>query len=870
MKKSVENFRNQILRFVSFAFVAVLISFSLQAQNLSDIQSLKVDNLSNAQVEALIKRAESNGLTTNQLVALARERGMPASEAAKLQQRIQQLQNQAQSPNSGNLTSGREMGFQQVDVFDSLRRSDPYYDLTPKQKKIFGFKLFHNRNLDFSPSLNLPTPQSYVVGSGDQLLIDVYGASQQSFDVQVTPEGRVFLPNVGPVQVGGATIEAATVRIKTALSRIYSGLQGANPNTFLQIRLGNIRSIKVSMVGELTKPGTYTLPSFATVFNALYAAGGPNENGAFRKIQVYRGSKLISQVDIYEFLSKGDQSANINLQDNDVIIVPAVEGRAEVIGPVNREGLFEVKSGESLKDLFLYTGGFSSLAYRDRVTIRRIEDNQRKIIDVPSSDFGSFYPQVGDEILIGEALDRYSNRVQVSGSVMRPGEFSLEEGLTIKGLIEKAEGLRPEAFTNRVTLYRTSEDLTLAAITIELSDILEGRAEDIPLKNEDLLFIPSRYEIQEEYYVKISGEVSFPGTYPFANSMTVGDLILRAGGLLESASNSSIEVARRVRDASSRQIAEISTLSIGSDLEITEEEKQLPLQPFDHVFIRRSPGFEREQIMTVRGEVKFPGEFVISSANERISDVIERAGGLNEFAYPQGANLIRRTVYYKGKTEEEIREETLEEIFDRLNPETNRNLNEAELILFERVQQKLKEIEYNRTRISSNLSSDPSAILMDTLSIDPELNKSRFQQEDMVGIDLEKILKNPGSEEDLILMEGDILQIPKQLQTVRMVGEVLLPTTTRFESGRSLKYYISKAGGFTENARKSKSYVVYANGDAAQTKGFLGIKKYPKLLPGAEIVVPGKPERERMNAAAWIGIASSLATLGILIERLIQ
>jgi len=309
------------------------------------------------------------------------------------------------------------------------------------------------------------------------------------------------------------------------------------------------------MVGELTKPGTYTLPSFATVFNALYAAGGPNENGAFRKIQVYRGSKLISQVDIYEFLSKGDQSANINLQDNDVIIVPAVEGRAEVIGPVNREGLFEVKSGESLKDLFLYTGGFSSLAYRDRVTIRRIEDNQRKIIDVPSSDFGSFYPQVGDEILIGEALDRYSNRVQISGSVMRPGEFSLEEGLTVKDLIEKAEGLRPEAFTNRVTLYRTSEDLTLAAIPVELSEILAGHEEDIPLKNEDLLFIPSRYEIQEEFYVKVSGEVSFPGTYPFATSMTIGDLILRAGGLLESASNSSIEIARRVRDPNSRQIA---------------------------------------------------------------------------------------------------------------------------------------------------------------------------------------------------------------------------------------------------------------------------------------------------------------------------
>jgi protein involved in polysaccharide export with SLBB domain len=624
------------------------------------------------------------------------------------------------------------------------------------------------------------------------------------------------------------------------------------------------------MVGELTKPGTYTLPSFATVFNALYAAGGPNENGAFRKIQVYRDSRLISQVDIYDFLSRGDQSANINLQDNDVIIVPPAEGRAEVTGPVNREGLFEVKPGESLEDLLLYTGGFSSLAYRDRVTVRRIEDGRRKIIDVPFRDFGSFYPMAGDEILIGEALDRYSNRVQVSGSVMRPGEFSLEEGLTLTGLIEKAGGLRPEAFTGRVTLYRTGEDLTLAAVTVELSAILRGRAEDIPLKNEDLLFIPSQYELQEEYYVKISGEVGFPGTYPFAHSMTVGDLILRAGGLLESASYSSIEVARRVRDADSRQIAEISTISIGPDLEITQEEKQLPLQPFDHVFIRRSPGFEREQLMTVRGEVKFPGAYVISSADERISDVIERAGGLSEFAYPRGASLIRRTVYYKGKTAEQIREETLGEIVGRLDPKTNRNLNEAEQILLERVRQKLGETGDGLPRRPVSSGSDESTVFVDSLSIDPELNKSRFQQEDMVGIDLEKILKNPGSEEDLILTEGDILQIPKQLQTVRMVGEVLLPTTTKFEGGRSLRYFISKAGGFAEEARRSKAYVIYANGDAAQTRSFLGIRFYPRVEPGSEIVIPAKPERERLSAASWIGIASSLATLGILIDRLIQ
>ena len=364
------NSRNYLL-----LVIFILAAFAAQSQSLSDIQNLKVDNLSDAQIEQLIKRAEANGLTTSQLTALARERGMPALEASKLSKRINELQMSVMSQEQGQVTSeGRSVnGFQEKDMFDSIRRSDPYYELTEKQKKIFGYKLFHNRDLDFSPSLNIPTPQSYVIGSGDQLLLDVYGASQQSYDLSVSPEGRILIPNVGPIQVGGANIAAASARIKTALSRIYSGLNGANPNTFIQLRLGNIRSIKVSMVGELTKPGTYILPSFATVFNGLYAAGGPNENGAFRKIQVYRDSRLVATVDIYEFLSKGEQSSNITLQDNDVVIVPAVDTRVEISGPVRREGLFEVKDEESLDDLFIYTGGFTSLAYRDRVTVRRIK-----------------------------------------------------------------------------------------------------------------------------------------------------------------------------------------------------------------------------------------------------------------------------------------------------------------------------------------------------------------------------------------------------------------------------------------------------------------------------------------------------------------
>ncbi|WP_208110508.1 polysaccharide biosynthesis/export family protein [Algoriphagus boseongensis] len=846
------------------------------AQNLSNLSTLKVDNLSDAQIEQLIKRAESSGLTPSQLEAMAREQGLSPIEANKLRERIRNLQNGIQGESTGNTSSGRSFSSSGngADPFDSIRRADPYYDLTPFQKKIFGFKLFHNRNLDFNPSLNLPTPQNYIIGAGDQLLIDVYGASQQSFDLTVTPEGRILVPNLGPIQLGGSTIEAASARIKTSLSRIYSGLLGSNPNTFLQVRLGNIRSIKVSMVGELTKPGTYTLPSFATVFNGLYAAGGPNENGAFRNIQVYRDSRLVATVDIYEFLSKGEQASNITLQDNDVVIVPPVQARVEITGPVRREGFFEVKPNESLADLYIYTGGFLPTAYQERITVRRIEDNQRKVVDVPRDQYSTFSPKDGDEILVSEFLDRYTNRVQISGAVFRPGEYSLNgEKLTVKELINRADGLKPEAFVNRATLYRTNADLTLGAEPIDLKGILNGTAQDIELKNEDLLFIPSRYDIQEEFYVKISGETNIPGTYPYASSMTVGDLILRSGGLLESATNSSIEIARRVREnTNTGRIAEILSLTIRPDLSLSEEEKNMPLMPFDHVFIRRSPGFEREQLVKISGEVIYPGEFAISGANERISDVIKRAGGLTQFAYPKGANLIRRTVYFKDLTEQEKKELVMYQIRSKLDPKKNRVGNEAENILFERLNQKLTEIENQKLEEEEKAAENrlKNFYLSDSLFLDSAINAVRVKEQDLVGIDLEAILSNPGGPEDLILQEGDIIQIPKQLQTVRMVGEVLLPTTTRYTRNQGLKGYISKAGGFTENARRSKTYVIYANGDARRTHSFLGLKFYPNLEPGAEIVVPEKPQRERLSTAGWLGLASSLATIAILVQTIVN
>lgn len=863
-----------ILKAAILSLLFILLIGKVWAQNLSDLKNLKVDNLSDAQIEQLIKRAESSGLTSSQMEAMAREQGLSPVEANKLRTRVMGLQKSAGlAPGEFGVDNERSMGQDTSDyLFDSIRKADPYYDLTPFQKKIFGYKLFHNRNLNFTPSLNLPTPQGYIIGGGDELLIDVYGASQESFDVKVSPEGRVLIPNLGPIQVGGASIEAATTRIKTSLAKIYSGLSGSNPNTFLQVRLGNIRSIKVSMVGELAKPGTYTLPSFASVFNGLFAAGGPNENGSFRNVQVYRDSRLVATVDIYKFLSKGESAANITLRDNDVIIVPPVSARVEIIGPVRREGFFEVLPDEMLSDLYVYTGGFTSEAYKDRLTVRRIENNERRVLDVAQNDFKNFTPKDGDEILIGEALDRYVNRVQISGAVQRPGEYSLEDGTSVKGLIEKAHGLKPEAFLNRATLYRTSEDLTLAATPLDLNGIMGGTVADVSLKNEDLLFIPSRFEIQEETYVKISGEVNAPGTYLFATSMTVGDLILQSGGLLQSASNSYIEIARRSRDASSGKLAELITISIDPNLQLTDEEKSQPLLAFDHVFIRKSPGFEQERLATVRGEVNYPGEFAIASANERISDLVKRAGGLNQFAYPKGASLVRRTVYYKEQTPEQIKEQTLRDIRAKVDPEKKDQINQAELILFERLDEKISGIEEQKMieeqkRILKGLDAKNVA---DSVVRDSLFNKVRFKQQDVIGINLEEILSNPGSGEDLILQEGDILRIPKELQTIRMVGEVLLPTTARYVENASLRRYVSKAGGFSEEARKSKSYVIYANGDARRTHSFLMFKFYPHLEPGAEIVVPKKPERQKLGAAAWVGIATSLATLGILVQTFIN
>lgn len=863
------------LRFSPIIFLLFIGSIGY-SQSIQDIQNLKVDELSDAQIEQLIKRAESSGMNEIQLEAMAREKGMPASEIAKLRQRIDSLKkgnNESVAGKGSGRNSQREVvgATMQPNVFDSLRKADPYYDLSPQQKKIFGYTLFHNQELNFNPNLNIPTPESYILGTGDQILVDVYGASQATFDMTVSPEGKILIPNVGPVNIGGASVESARLRVKNALSQIYSGLKGSNPNTFLQLRVGNIRSIQVTMAGELNKPGTYTLPSFANVFNALYLAGGPNKIGSFRNIQVYRDSKSVGQVDVYDFLVNGNSKGNIVLQDNDVVIVPPIQIRVELEGPVRRPGLFEVKGDENIHDLLAFAGGFKSEAYKELITVKRTTNQNLRVDNIFNKEFDSFSIKDGDLFVVGSILERYDNRVQVSGAVFRPGEFAITEGMTVKSLVEIAGGLRGDAFSERATLYRTNPDFTMEVLTLDLGEILTGDSVDVPLMREDILNIPSKYDLKEEYYVQISGEVNRTGVFQYAKNMTVADLITKASGFKESASSANIEIARRVKGEVGGEIAKILTVSIDENLKISESEREIILEPFDHVFVRKSPGFQEEKIVYVEGEVFYPGGFTLEKRDERISDVLKRAGGLNNYAYPKGATLIRRTEFFKTETEENIKLEQLESLHRNIIREDEIENAEAEGKLLERIDNRMELLMQEERKTNEKLKQSDS-ISEDKYQFlgegDSTVMEVATRDKELIGIDLMKILAQPGSKYDLILQEGDVISIPKELQTVRMRGEVLYPTTARYDMSRGFRNYISRAGGFTEQARKSRAYVVYANGDVHRTNKFLFFNFFPKIEPGAEIIVPQKPKREPMSVQAWIGIASSLATLGILIDRI--
>jgi protein involved in polysaccharide export with SLBB domain len=777
-----------------------------------DLSQIKIEELSDDQILQIRQRAEESGLTESQMKALMISRGFPPNEISKLEQRLKQIDS---GLSQGQITDRSR----QQDTTQTAKAMEPIIEFEPgPESRIFGYDLFRNRNLTFEPSLNIPTPHDYQVGPGDQLIIDIWGASQQNYQLQVTPEGNIHIEDLGPIQVSGLTIDQASDRIISRLKSMYAGLSGPNRNTYAQITLGNTRSINVHLLGEVNLPGTYTLSSFASVFNALYASGGPTINGSFRNVELIRNNAVVAVLDIYDFLMYGKQDNNIRLQDQDVIKVNPYVSRVDLTGEVKRPGLYELTRDENMDDALLFSGGFSDKAYQKTLTVYRNTDTEREILNVSKEDFGTFAMHDGDSIPVAPILKRFENRVTINGAVYRPGEYSLSDGLTLNELIRRAEGLREDAFLNRALIYRTREDLSLEIIPVNLRAIINNETR-FALVKEDVVSVASIFDLREDYFVEINGEINQEGIFPYMENTSLEDIIVMAGGLKESASLAKVEVARRIKSGDvepvSGKISEIFYFNIDKQLHISPDASGFTLQPFDQVFIRKSPGYEEAQSLRVEGEVLYPGTYILSSKTDRISDLISRAGGFTQEAYLEGAQLIRKV-----------------------------GINQE-----------------RRQEIIENLMSESA----DSLQFNIEETN-----EQAIGIDLTEIIRNPGSEFDLLLQENDRLIIPKELQTVRLSGALLFPITVRYDKSYNFNKYIAMSGGFADNAKRNKTYVIYANGSVDKTKRFMFIKNYPDVAPGAEIVVPQKQVRERMTTGEIIGITSALSSMALIIVTIIN
>ena len=696
---------------------------------------------------------------------------------------------------------------------------------------VFGREIFSNKNLSFEPNLNVPTPKGYVLSAGDELLINVWGDSELNLKLKVSPEGTILIPNLGPVSVSGLTIETAENRIRQELGRIMSTLSGNTDgaNTFVSVSLSQIRSIKVNIVGEVVAPGTYTLPSFATLFNALYAAGGVNKIGSLRGIKVYRNSKEVAKLDVYDYLLNGKYNTNIRLEENDMVIVSPYDQLAVVRGKVKRNRIFEMKKGETLQQLLNMAGGFTGDAYKKDVRIKRKADSRYQIATVTEDKYPTFAMMDGDSLLVDSVIPFYENRLIVTGAVWRPGEYELNGTVhTVKGLINQAAGLKGDEFTGRAQITRLNPDFTTTVIAVDIRGILNGTSPDIELKPEDILNIPSLFDLREPYTIKVSGAVNYVDTVlPYRNNLTVEDAIMMAGGLKESAATVNVEVARRIKDTktyeNSNRTAEVFNFELNDNLGLISVDGKnsnsvFTLEPFDEVYVRFSPGYQEQQVVKVNGEITFSGDYVLAEKNSRLSNIIAKAGGITPDAYVKGASLKRQL------TEDEMRRlETL-------------------------------------LQLSSNKQSRDSV----ALSLENIKNYS-------VGIDLEKALANPGSAHDVVLRDGDELYIPQLQSTVKINGAVTYPNSVTYTEGMSVGNCLSQAGGYNDIARKYP-IVIYMNGKVATTKKcFIFFKRYPKVEPGCEIVVPTKTQRDRKTSLAEVlSIASSTTSMAAMVTSIIN
>ena len=702
-----------------------------------------------------------------------------------------------------------------------------YAELKKKRNKVFGRDIFNNKDLTFEPNMNIATPQNYRLGPGDAVIIDIYGASQKTEQCTVSPDGEVTIEGYGPVQVSGLTVAQANARLRSTLGSRYASSK-------IKLTVGQTRTIMVNVMGEVKLPGTYTLSAFATVFHALYMAGGTNDLGTLRNIKVYRNNRLVTVVDIYDYILNGKLTGNVRLADNDVIVVGPYDCLVSISGKVKRPMLYEMKQNESVASVLKYAGSFTGDAYRKAVRVNRKTGKEYAVFNVGEFDFSSFHIADGDSVTVDSILPRYENTVEVKGAVFRPGMYNLGEQVnSVRTLIEHAEGVTEAAFVNRAVMHRMKADRTLEVVSVDLAGIMSGKVADIPLKENDVLFVPTKQDRQEQRTITIRGEVQYPGIYKYADNETVEDFVLQAGGLTDKASTINISVSRRVSDpkalAPDSVIAKTYILAL-KDGFVIDGEPGFVLMPFDEVYVRKSPAYMEQKNVTIEGEVMFAGTYTLTANNTRLSDLYKRSGGSYGLAYIRGARLMRRAT-------------------------------EAEKARMRTALQ--MEQEQQQKNLLQLAASTNSSSLQNVAEGAKKANISKFNVPDEypVGIDLEAAINNPGSDADMVLREGDKLVVPQYNGTVKVNGAVMYANTVAFEQGKRASYYIDQAGGYANDAVKSKGYIIYMNGKVAK------LSKGAKVQPGCEIVVPAKLKR-KMSVAETMSLGSSMSSIAAMIATI--
>lgn len=811
-------------RLITLFFLIFVLSGVVMAQQMSDDQVIQY-----------VKEANKSGKSQKQITTELLRRGVTKEQVSRIQQKYSESNTVS---NKSNEMPSQLRQRTLVDDGGGQRRTTDYSEVgmldetvggrvdnradntatTDNASQIFGHDVFTNRNLTFEPSINLATPVDYRLGPGDEVIIDVWGASENTIRQSISPEGTIQVSGLGPVQLSGMTVKDANAYLQREFSKIYSGISGSEPTSQIKLTLGDIRTIQINIMGEVAVPGTYTLSSFSSVFHALYRAGGVNKIGSLRSIKVVRNGKTIADLDVYDYLMKGKMKDDIRLQEGDVIIVNPYESLVRIAGKVKRPMFYEMKPTETVATILNYAGGFTGDAYKKAVRIIRKSGREHQVYNVDEMDYSVFRLDDGDSISVDAVLKRFENRVEIRGAVYRSGLYELSGTVnTVKQLIKKAEGLRGDAFLNRALLDRENEDLSHEVIAVDLGGLLKGTVADIPLQKNDILYIPSIHDLKEEETISIHGEVASPGTFLFSKNMTIEDLLVQSGGLLEAAATTKVDITRRIKDPKSTSFSSVLGKTYSFDIKdglVVGGEGDFHLEPFDEVYVRKSPAYRKQQNVVVAGEVLFGGNYALVKKNERLSDLISKAGGITPDAYVKGARLIRKM------TEEEQR-------------------RQADAVRMARMGEGKDSISVEKLNISDTYT---------------------------VGINLEKAISNPGSDFDLVLREGDVLFIPEYINTVKISGAVMYPNTVLYKRGESLRYYINQAGGYGNLAKKKKAYVVYMNG----TVSLLKSRDKKAIEPGCEIIVPSKEEKKRMSTAEILGMGSTTASIAAMIATMVN